>query len=177
MPIPHLSNDVVPRTTFIDAVDDTVEVVLIDTVSRVIGYTVIYSPRAGSLVYLIRVLHKLVVQICRKISHEGDSDTNDRNSLQWWECAKQTHWTICRPSISKTASDTRWSRGTYLDDAMTSSRMRRSWAMTQRTLRWTPKARRKSHSWRTWSKGGVHAHRVRTAVFVKQRWEIHQTGN
>ena len=40
--------------------------------------------------------------------------------------------------------------------------------MTQRTLRCTPNASRKSHSSNTWSSGGVHAHRVRTAVLICQ---------
>jgi hypothetical protein len=57
----------------------------------------------------------------------------------------------------------RRSRRTYEDEDITSSRMRSNCAMTQRTLRCTPKARRKSQSWRTWSSGGVQAQRVRTA--------------
>jgi hypothetical protein len=52
---------------------------------------------------------------------------------------------------------------TYEDEVMTSSRMRSNCAMTHRTLRCTPKARRKSQSRSTWSSGGVQAQSVRIA--------------
>ena len=55
---------------------------------------------------------------------------------------------------------------THLDELITSSRMRRSWAMTHKTLRCTPNARRKSQSCRTWSRGGVQAQSVSTAVLT-----------
>ena len=47
---------------------------------------------------------------------------------------------------------------------MTSSLISKSCAITHRTLRCTPNASKKSHSWRTWSRGGVQAHNVRTAT-------------
>ena len=49
---------------------------------------------------------------------------------------------------------------------MTSSLIKSNWAMTHKTLRCTPKAKRKSHSFRTWSSGGVHAQSVNTATKV-----------
>ena len=52
---------------------------------------------------------------------------------------------------------------THLDEFITSSRMMSNCAITHKTLRCTPNASKKSHRWRTWSRGGVHAHNVKTA--------------
>ena len=69
--------------------------------------------------------------------------------------------------------------GVYDGDAhlllvIRSSRIRSNCAMTQRTFRCTPNARRKSQSWSTWSSGGVHAQSVMTAVRPTQ--VSHDTG-
>jgi len=46
--------------------------------------------------------------------------------------------------------------------------------MTHNTFKCTPKARRKSHSLRTWSSGGVHAQSVNTAIMLASVWFLLQ---
>ena len=69
-----------------------------------------------------------------------------------------------RKIINNGFTSIKWRDETHLDELITSSLINNNCAITHSTFRCTPKARRKSQSWRTWSRGGVQAHRVSTAV-------------
>lgn len=71
--------------------------------------------------------HKLAVQVLWNVLHERDGDTNDCTRLEGRKLAKDFHG----PDTS--APNGRIS--TYDWDSISFSRMRRSCAMTQRTLR------------------------------------------
>jgi hypothetical protein len=121
---------------------------------------------------------ELVVQIGRQVAHQRDSDADHVLSLQRRKRTEDPHRAVNYPPVHLSKELPRlknWNMCAHLDDSITASRMSRSWAMTHSTLRWTPKARRKSHSWRTSSSGGVQAHRVRIAVkWGWSGWSVHK---
>ena len=78
------------------------------------------------------MLNKFAIQLCWEISNNSDGYPDDRWSIKRRKCTKELHRTATFINLMLIAMTIYM---TYLDEAITSSLMSKSCAMTQRTLR------------------------------------------